>query len=207
MRIGNITNLIFSHLLALNVTLFLVALLLAACSGASSEQMKATVEAQEALTTTYGIEVQSIIENFQAKWQSIDAHKNSSIQANLATGPYLDYWGYARMGKGIYDEPFWLTTRSVEIKNLQVIEHGPERIKAVARVVTLSDKITPAGKFIQSNLSSESCGLYVFVRKDNLWKLAAGFDMTRPQDVERDWAREPDWSKQLIGDLPPDACD
>jgi hypothetical protein len=107
----------------------------------------------------------------------------------------------------IYPFDTWSGTRSVDIKNLQVLEYGTERIRAVARVVILSDKITPDGKFMQSNLSSESCGVYLFVRKDNLWKLAAGFDMTRPQDVERDWAREPDWSKQLIGDLPPDACD
>lgn len=206
MRTGNTANRLSVHLYR-NVTLFLVALLLTGCVGVLPEQMKATEEAKKNLTITYGEEVQSIIENFQVKWQSLDAHKDPSIQANLATGPYLDYWGYTRMGKAIYDEPFWLITRSADIRNLQVLEYGSEKIKAIARVIKLSDKMTPAEKLIQTNLSSESCSVYVFVREDSFWKLAAGFDMTRPQDVESDWTREPDWSKQLIGDLPRDVCD
>ena len=138
------------------------------------------------LTATYGTEVQATIENFKLRWLSLDSRKDPSVQAELATGPFLDYWGNARTGKAIYDEPFWLITTSAVVKYLRVLEYSPERFKAIARVSTLYDSITPEGKLIESKLPYEVCSVYVFIREGNAWKMATAFGMTVPQHVERD---------------------
>jgi hypothetical protein len=71
----------------------------------------------------------------------------------------------------------------------------------------LFDEVTPQGEFKRSLPPAKSCGVYVFVREDDVWKLATYFDMSVPQDIDRDWRDAPAWSKQLIGDLPRDMCD
>lgn len=199
------------RLVCVAVAIFGVTMATVACAAGlqteNATSRQATAGARRLLTETYGAEVQAVIENFERRWLSLESHKDPSIQSELATGPDLDYWGYARKGKALYDEPFWLITKSAVVKRLQVLEYSPEQIKAVARVIKLSDKITPREEFIESMPPYESCGVYVFVHKDNVWKLATYFDMTVSRDIERDWAREPDWSKQLIGDLPHDACE
>lgn len=177
----------------------------AACTGEHGSQSNIATAA--ALTTSYGTETQAAIENFYLQWFSLDAIKDPSIQARVATGRHLDYWGNARMGQAIYDEPFWLITKSVVIDGLQVLDHTPERFKAIAHVTRLEDKIKPHGEIVESTFTHKSCGVYVFVREVGVWKLATYFDMSISRDVERDWRDAPDWSKQLIGDLPRNACD
>ncbi len=176
-----------------------------AITGMTASQ--ATAQAEQFLIETHRADVQSVIENYQTRWLSLDAHKDPSIQAQLATGPYLESWGYARMGKTINDEPFWLITKSAVAKSLHILEYGPERFVAVARVIKLNDKIKPSGEFIESMPAYESCGVYVFIREEAVWKLATYFDMSVPQDIDRDWRDAPAWSKQLIGDLPRNMCD
>lgn len=176
---------------------------------AASESLQATATAEAALTTTYGPEVSSVIEDFELQWYSFEAHVDPSVQSELATGVYLDYWGYARMGKAIYDEPFWSVITFADVKHIRVLEYSPEHFKAVASVSRVFNDITPEGELVQSSRPGGRCGIYVFTREDDVWKLV-GFFLTNgpPQDVKRDWHYAPDWLKDIIGELPEeDLCE
>jgi hypothetical protein len=176
---------------------------------AASESLQATATAEAALTVTYGPEVSSIIENFEMQWRSFEAHVDPSVQSELATGPFLDYWGYARRGEAIYDEPFWSVITFADVEHIRVLEYGPKYSKAVASVSRVFNDVTPEGKIIRSSRPGGRCGIYVFTHKDSAWKLA-GFFLTDgpPQDVERDWRDAPDWLKDIIGELPEgDLCE
>jgi len=170
-----------------------------------SEIAAVTAEAEKFLTSAYGAEARVVIENFKAKWLSLNSYKDPSIQSELAIGSYLDYWGLARKGQALYDEPFWLVTKSASVTHVRVFEYSPERFKAVAQVVSSINQLTPQGEFTKSLPPYKSCGIYVFVREDGFWKLVEYFDMTNPRDVQRDWEAAPDEVKQTIGDLPTEA--
>lgn len=159
-------------------------------------------EAVRRLTDLYGTETQAVIENFESRWFTLDAHRNPSIQSDLATGPYLDDQGFARRGQALYDEP-WLITKSAKVTRVRVLEYSPERFKAVAHSVRMRDEITPAGEDQKSLLPYQACGIYVFLRKDGVWKLASYFNLD-PRYAERDWNNIPPsyWMRQIIGDIP-----
>lgn len=159
---------------------------------------QATAEAERVLIVEHGSEVRSQIENFESRWFSLEAHLDPGIQSELATGPYLEYFGNARQGASLYDEPFWLVTTAAVVGNLRVLEYSPERFKAVACSVETTDKMTTDGVFIESLPPLDICGVYVFVREDDKWKLAGFFNTADP----RDWNYAPNWLKEIIGDLP-----
>ena len=161
-----------------------------------------TAEAVKSLNETYGSETQVAIENFESQWLTLKTYKEPSFESELATGPYLDYFGFARQGQSIYDEPFWLITKSAFVRNMRVLEFSPDRFKALAYVVKAVDKISPQGKFLESLPLQYACSVYVFAWEDEKWKMAAYFNATQTQYVERDWRDAPDWLKQIIGDLP-----
>lgn len=166
---------------------------------------QATAEAEELLTAIYGAEVRTAIENFESRWLTLASLKDPSRQSDVATGLYLDYFGHARAGDAIYNDPFWLTTKSVVVGKVDVLEYSPQRFKAVACVVKMVDKTTTSGVFIESLPSREFQGVYVFVREENAWKLVGFFEITDPRSALRDWDHAPDWLRQVIGDLPIDA--
>ena len=160
--------------------------------------LQATAEVERSLAGAFGVEVRSTIENFASRWSSLDAHLDPSIQSELATGPYLEYYGLARKGTALYEEPFWLITRSAIVVSFRVLEYSAGRFKAVGCVVKLTDETDTAGVFRKSLPAYESCGVYVFVREENTWKLAGFFNTADP----RDWDYAPDWLKEIIGELP-----
>lgn len=164
----------------------------------TSESVRATAEAERALTVVYGVEARNTIENFESKWLGFEAHRSPATQSGLATGPYLEYWGYAREGTALYNEPSWRITRSAFVKSVRVLEYNPERFKAVACVIKNSDEVTQEGVVNETLSPLEICGVYVFVRQDSVWKLAGFFNTADP----RDWDHAPDWLKQIIGELP-----
>lgn len=198
--------------LSVAYTIIIIFLLITcnACDSSVTSQLssRATAQAETDLTKAYGTEVSRIIENFESKWLSLDAHKNSSIQSDLAVDPWLDYFGNAREGAAIYDEPFWLITETASVNNVRVLEYDPKRFKAIARVVMLVDKMTPQGKVMDSGPTLPQCNVYVFVRghDNDPWKLASAFNMTDMDHVERDWNSAAEWQKQLIGTLPEGGC-
>lgn len=176
---------------------------------AALESLRVTATAEAALTATYGSEVSSIIENFELRWYSLEAYVEPSIQSEIATGPYLDHWGYIHLGDIVYNEPSWSVITFADVKRIRVLEYSPERLKAVASVSRVFNDITSEGEIIQSSRPSGLCGVYVFTYENNVWKLA-GFFLTDgpPQDVERDWRDAPDWLKDIIGELPDgDLCE
>jgi hypothetical protein len=168
-------------------------------------QIEATLEAERFLTKTYGKEVQEVIGQFETNWFSYEAHKNPSMQSELATEQFLNYWGFQSRGKAIYDEPFWLITKSAVVTQIRILEYHADRFDAIAHVSEDIDWITPEGKLIQTVPLYHSCGLYVYTREDEKWKMAAYFNATDTTNLDRDWDEAPDWLRQTIGVLPIEA--
>lgn len=168
----------------------------------SATSLKMTAEAERSLTTKYGGEVGSAVENFEVKWSALESIRNPSIQAEVTTGPHLDYFGNARLGDAVYKEPFWLITRSVTVTSVRVLEYTTERFRAIACITKSLDETNTEG-VVQKSLSPYKFrGIYVFVKENNRWKLAAFFDTTDPKKTLRDWDFAPDWLKQVVGNLP-----
>jgi hypothetical protein len=160
-----------------------------------------TAEAEESLTTTHGVEVGSAIESFEIKWSALESIRNPSIQSEVATGPFLDYFGNARHGDAIYQEPFWLVTRSVTVTSVRVLEYTIEGFRAIACITKSLDETNTEG-VVQKSLSPYKFrGIYVFVKDNNRWKLNAFFDTTDPKKSLRDWDYASDWLKQAVGNL------
>ncbi len=174
---------------------------------ATQEARRVTATAEAILTDKHGTEVRRVIEDFEMRWHSLEAHIDPAIQAEVATEPFLTWFGNAKYGRAIYNEPFWLVIKSAEVKNLRVLEYNPERFKALASVARTVDKIRPDGMVLESSLPAGHCGIYVFVHEDGVWKLSAYFGTDPPMDdVIRDWRYFP-W-KEIIGELPEgELCD
>ena len=190
--------------LSLQTTACVPAVLRNSDRSATSESLQATKETETQLTETYGSEVRSIIENFELQWGSLEAHTDPSIQSQVATGPYLEYFGYARLGEGVYAQPFWLIATSVSVERVRVLEYGPERLKAIAGVAQEIAEVAPGGEGPQKSRGTlRTCGVYVFVREDTTWKLAGFFPIINdPEDVASAWENGGQWLKDIIGGLP-----
>ena len=168
-------------------------------------------KAEATLAATYGAEIQATIANYEAKWMSLEAYYDPSVQAALAKGPYLEYWKLARLGPQLNEGGPWLVTKSAVVNYIRVLEYTPEQFKALASVIRQIDEYTPKGEFTRSYQPREVCRLYLFVREDSVWKVADLFDMTRQSDIARDWENFVAWEKdtfgqQIMGDLPLTDC-
>src|SRR5262249_4723548 len=142
------------------------------------------------------------IENFETKWSALESIRNPGIQTEVATGPYLDYFGNARLGDAVYKEPFWLVTRAVVVTNVRVLEYNTEGFRAIACITKSLNETDTAGIVQKSLAPYKFRGIYVFVRDSNRWKLEAFFDTTDPEKSLRDWDYASDWLKQTVGNLP-----
>ncbi len=174
----------------------------------ASEYLRATATAEALLTETHGAEVSKIIKNLELKWHSFEAHINPTVESEIATEPFLSTFGYEKFGDAIYDWPSWSVITSAQVSAIRVIEYTPERIKALASVDRIFKDVTPEGDVIKEARAEGTCGVYVFVRENDVWKLK-GFFLTlgNPYDVDRDWENSP-WLHEVIGELPPyrDIC-
>ena len=132
-------------------------------SDSTPASVSATSTAKASLTMAHEAEVRSAIEGFELRWHSLEAITNPQIESEVATGPYLEFRGNAHLGDSIYDEPFWLVIKSVEVRSLRVLEYSPERFKALASVDRWFDKTTTEGVVIESSIPSGLCGIYVFL--------------------------------------------
>jgi len=116
------------------------------------EPLQATAEAEAFLTETYGMEVSNVIENFESQLR----------------------------GGGTGGRPLWYTTLA-SVKSARVLEYSTERFKAVADVMREMAEETAGGEFIAgSEESIRTCGVYVFVREDDTWKLVGHLPRTCP---------------------------
>jgi hypothetical protein len=146
------------------------------------------------------------IENFETQWYSFEAYTDWWVQAEVATGLYLECYNSTR---GSISERPVLYTTSASISSVRVVEYGAERFKAIADVVSELAEATPEGEFLRSRGSLRTCGVYVFVRGGSIWKLEGFFNVSPPyKDRARGWDYTPDWLKEIIGELPdePDPC-
>jgi hypothetical protein len=168
------------------------------------ESVRATWEAETLLTEVHGAEVGKAIEDFWSTWGSLEARRDPGIQSQVATGPFLERMGYADPDDPIYDNaPFWTITESASVQSVHVLEwKRGRRFKAVACVTKQTDEITKEWVFLKSLPPREFRGVYVFVRKDDTWKLSGFFDVTDRDRSWRDWDYAQEWLKEIIRDLP-----
>lgn len=167
---------------------------------------------EQALTEAHSEEVIRVIENFDMQWNRLAAFQNPEFQQELATAPF--YRG---------EDPTWQERlppngigidirKSTNVRQVRVLEYTPERFKALVTVDTVSDIISMPGETVISrDYALVECGLYVFVREDGKWKLAAYFYTDAPSDesIRNTWDNYPlDETKQMIGELPSgDLCE
>jgi hypothetical protein len=160
------------------------------------EVYQATREAEAHLTLDHGADVRDLIETYESRWLSLDAYRDPSIQADLATGPYLDYWSLQRLD--LTNEPAWYITKSAFARSISVLEYSGQRIKATACVIRETVDVLPSGEVLNTLPPREICGVYVFAQEDTDWKLAGYFNLLD----RRDWEYAQPWLKEIIGDLP-----
>jgi hypothetical protein len=85
---------------------------------------------------------------------------------------------------------------------MRLLEYSAIRFKALAYVIEAVDRILPQGNLVDTLPLHRVCGVYAFSKDGGKWKLAAFFDATETQYIDRDWRNMPNWQKQIIGDLP-----
>lgn len=161
-----------------------------------------TRTAEEALNISNEETVRSVIYHTTMTWSSLDAYRNPEIQSQIATGPYLERFGYKfnQEGNGTLD--YWSVTKAVTLTNVIVYEFTPTRFRSGACMNTYEERVTPKGEFLEAATYEGICGIYVFVKEQNNWLLIGAFNTTMRDTAARDWHQLPDWLKGIIGDLP-----
>jgi hypothetical protein len=176
----------------LMVTIFVLSL-----SGCSfSTNTPTTTPTKITFTENEIREASTVIVDFETLWLSEQSHRDPVFQAELATGEYLDRLGYAN--SNVQSEVEWLVTGAAKLESLQLIEYNQQRFKAEACVITSGRKIRPDGTFLGLFSDVRVCGIYVFVKTENKWKLLGFLNNMDPRDYEH----TPDWLKEIIGEVP-----
>jgi hypothetical protein len=167
------------------------------------ESIQATRNAERQLTDIYGPEVEVAIYNFEVARHSLGARKDPGIRAEVATGPYLEFWNRVSDDEGTGEEPMWLVAAHTSITKVLVYEYSPERFKAGACLRKDLKKVRPDGTFVEDVSLGDHCGIYVFERVEGSWKLAGYFFTSLPySSIKRDWSQLPEWLQEILGDLP-----
>jgi hypothetical protein len=190
--------------LILRIAIFASILLLMSCTGnggAALAHVQLTADAENKLTIDHGEEVRSAIGKFETNWLTLASIRNPSLQSEIATGKYLEYFGVAREGKSIFDEPFWLITKSATVTSVRVLEYNADQFKAIACVKSLVIKTNTNGKIMDYLPPHDFRGIFIFSRENNVWKLSDYLETTNPDNALYTWDTTPDWSKKLIGDF------
>lgn len=141
-------------------------------------------------------EVADTIVSFETLWLSEQSHRDPIFQTELAKGKYLEQMRYAN--SNIQNELEWLVTEKAELEKLQLIEYSEQRFKAEACVKKSGKKIHPDGTVVGTFSDVQACGIYVFVKSEDRWKLL-GYINTMDS---RTYEHAPDWLKEIIGEVP-----
>ncbi len=167
--------------------------------------IEATRTVGATLTELYGEEVKDAIENFEIRWYGVASLDATEDLSDVATGLYLEEYG--RPDQLIRQQDptsVWQVVTSAQVKWVRVVEYTSERFKAVAATDWVYDRMTPQKEVIHSDMETQHCGVYVFVRKDGMWKLEGLFNTTRltQESLMYQWENVPAWLKEIIGELP-----
>ena len=167
----------------------------------SREEIEATVQAAEALTSVHGAEARQVIESHVLKMGSLEAWRNPDIRKDLVTERQ-----FTDLSEFLAPDPeSFQITASASVDHVRVVEYSPERFEAIACLTTVYEEINATDESVlRVSPESEHCAIYVFVSDEGNWKLAASFDTTDPNHIDRDWGFLPDWIKEEIGELPYD---
>ena len=163
------------------------------------EANQAIVAAERALTEAHGEEVEQAIERFISMEGSYDAIADPDILVDIATGPYLELLNFSK--QQIEDSSSWLVTDSFTVDGVRVLEYDPDEFKAIGCGIVYINRVTPQGTVIKELPSRQFRNLFVFVKEDDTWKVAAGYGITDPKYSIAEWEYAEAWRKEAIGDL------
>lgn len=141
-------------------------------------------------------EVSEAIVRFETLWSSERSHRDPAYQAELATGMYLNYMGYAR--SNMREQAEWYVTDAADLESVNLMEYTPVRFKAEACMRTSGRRIRPDGQLLGVFSGIRTCGVYVFVKVEGMWKLLGFLNDMDPRNHEY----APDWLKEIIGEFP-----
>jgi len=167
--------------------------------------VEATRATELLLTDLYGEEIRNVIEDFEIQWYGVSSLDETTDLSKIATGPYLDVYGITdQLIMQMDPNSVWPIVTSARVRWIQVAEYSPERFKAIATVDWVYDRMTPQKEIVHSDMETQHCRVYVFVREHDRWKLAGLFNTTRltRDSLMYQWNHAPEWLKAIIGDLP-----
>ncbi len=180
----------------------------------SSVISTATADAEAQLAERYGAEISNLIETFEVQWHSLETLKDCDAASRLATGWFLDMWVGKCFGLGLVEPAADSTiTKSAAVRQMRVLEYAPDRFKALVTLDRVMQEVNVVtGAAVEPATSDVHCGIYVFVREDDVWKLEVFFLTDYPRaswdSILRDWRLAPEEVREAIGELPDgDLCE
>lgn len=180
----------------LMATHILILIMMASCQAVTAKDTRTNTPTKVSFTENEIQDASNIIVDFETLWLSEQSHREPAFQAELATGEYLDRLGYAN--SNVQNEVEWLVTDAAELESLQLIEYDQQRFKAEACVIKYGRKIRPDSTFLDVFSGIRVCGIYVFVKSENKWKLLGFLNSMDSRNYEH----TPDWLKEIIGEVP-----
>jgi hypothetical protein len=177
--------------------ILVAAMVFAICSGCNQNREPQVTPNQE-LNETYGKEVQELIDEYHLVAGSFPAKNYPDRLSEVVTDPFLTKLTPKSETPSLNG---WVIVESVNIKNVNVLEHTSETFKAIACGRFNLYKVTTKGEFETALPPMEFKSLYVFLLKEGRWKLAVVYSIIDPDDAVAEWEYTDQEVRDLIGDI------
>lgn len=186
----------------------------AIASATSSVISTATAEAEAQLVEHYGAEISDLIETFAVQWLSFERLKDCDANSTLVTEQFLDTGGGLCLSRWLVGPAADSTiTKSAAVRQMRVLEYAPDRFKALVTLDRVMQKVNVVtGAAVEPATTDVNCGIYIFVREDDIWKLDFFFwthdSRTARDTIIREWRLATEMVGEAIGELPDgDLCE
>jgi hypothetical protein len=165
--------------------------ILVGCSSAQSRW-----QPPEYLTQEIQDEVHDAIRQFYQVSGSIEAYQDPSLLSSVIIGTLLEQSISLRAEREDMD-----IIDTLDIYEIRVLEYTNLEFKTVSCGLIHFKHMTIDGKIL-NEYDWWFKVIDVFLREDESWKLATGYDFMDIDGGLRDWAYAPEWQRNYIGDLP-----
>jgi starvation-inducible outer membrane lipoprotein len=172
--------------------LILLAILFTGCR----QPEKEIPDSQLVLTEQHGAEIAQTIEIAHSRLGSMEVHNNPSALSDILTGPYLNVYAPLIADNSQTENPILIS--SVNVYGIRVFEYSSENFTAVGCGTYYADQVTSTGEFIKSMPTYDFRTLYMFVKEEDVWKIALEVGLNSAYD---DWVYAADWERELVGDI------
>ncbi|MBN1452133.1 MAG: hypothetical protein JW963_14040 [Anaerolineales bacterium] len=186
----------------------------AIASATSSVISTATADAEVQLAERYGVEISDLIETFDVQWHSFERLKDCDANSTLVTEQFLDTGGGLCLSRWLVGPAAYSTiTKSAAVRQMRVLEYAPDRFKALVTLDRVMQKVNVVtGAAVEPTTTDVNCGIYIFIREDDVWKLDFFFwthDFQVARDtIIREWSFATEEVGEDIGELPDgDLCE